>query len=623
MEYGFGKELYKSQEQFIKDATETISNRGIGIFSSPTGTGKTLSLLCTAINQIQRNRNSHSIYDDDNLFDLLSTGNPHTIYYCSRTHSQLNQAINELKKNKNAIKSLILGSRKVYCINDEVLRAAYGNTAANQSAGSALSLKSHTIPSNNKHSEAPRANNDVEKLNKACKNAIKDESCKYYTGQEEYSGKGIMDIEELKLEGSSCGWCPYYYSKLKADECEIVFLPYNLIFNREARKAMGIDLEDKVVIIDEAHNLYEAITQLNSAEVLWEDIAMIGKIKGFSDDLNEIIRRLLALRDRIKEEEICGVVDFLNRSKLANYNMLKIDEFILANNFAQKNDLNVIFEFSRFLKLLTFSDKGSRVIFSRHKLKFTTMDPSMYFYDLRSCKSILLAGGTMEPIAPLQRVFASLKYYSYPPITDNFLPIILSETASKKKIHLVYTERENQIDDIANTLVALASPITHGGVIIFVTSKYILNLIRSSPKSKNFRRKVCFEDDIELQEFRANPCILVAVLGGKLSEGINFEDEMCRLLVILGVPYPKKSIEMDERTKYDPEWGVNIAMSMANQALGRAIRHKGDYAALVLMDERYLGLRRKITPWINQKIKSPSFVEGLRMIKDFLTLNAA
>jgi len=44
------------------------------------------------------------------------------IYYASRTHSQLAQFINELRKTGYAedIKSVSLGSRKTLCINEDV-----------------------------------------------------------------------------------------------------------------------------------------------------------------------------------------------------------------------------------------------------------------------------------------------------------------------------------------------------------------------------------------------------------------------------------------------------------------------------------------------------------------------
>ena len=32
--------------------------------------------------------------------------------------------------------------------------------------------------------------------------------------------------------------------------------------------------------------------------------------------------------------------------------------------------------------------------------------------------------------------------------------------------------------------------------------------------------------------------MIVSVMGGKLSEGINFSDELVRSLIVIGLPYP-------------------------------------------------------------------------------------
>ena len=46
-------------------------------------------------------------------------------------------------------------------------------------------------------------------------------------------------------------------------------------------------------------------------------------------------------------------------------------------------------------------------------------------------------------------------------------------------------------------------------------------------------------------------CILFSVAGGKLSEGINFSDNLARICIIVGLPYPNKnSTEMIEKCKY-------------------------------------------------------------------------
>jgi len=50
---------------------------------------------------------------------------------------------------------------------------------------------------------------------------------------------------------------------------------------------------------------------------------------------------------------------------------------------------------------------------------------------------------------------------------------------------------------------------------------------------------------------RHNGAVLLAVVGGKISEGINFSDGMGRCIVMVGLPYPSPSdMELMERVKY-------------------------------------------------------------------------
>lgn len=45
--------------------------------------------------------------------------------------------------------------------------------------------------------------------------------------------------------------------------------------------------------------------------------------------------------------------------------------------------------------------------------------------------------------------------------------------------------------------------------------------------------------------------VLVSVMGGRLSEGINFSDELARNIIVLGLPYANvKAPEMQEKMKY-------------------------------------------------------------------------
>lgn len=578
MEYGFKYSLYPTQRQLIEDATRIIRNKEVGIISSPTGTGKTLSLLCTAL-RFMRTKG-----DDDDLYALLSTRSKTIIYYCSRTHTQLNQVLNELRSNENAYNAVILGSRRQYCLNTEV-----------------------------------NGIQDISRLNQKCREMVADESCRYYK-KHHYVGESL-DIEDMRKAGEEQVFCPYYYTRSRARECEIVFLPYSLLFTDEGRKSLDINLEDKILIVDEAHNMHDTIVELNSAEVSWADVRRISLAKGLSSDLATIVQRLLAFLRTVSQEGVRDVPDFLLETGLSAFNMFEIEDSIVAERLVQRNDMAVFFEFAKFLKLLTFSDERGRVVFDRTRIRFTPLDPKMYFHEMAKCRSILFAGGTMEPISQLQGVFPGLKYHCYPPVSTNFLSLIISETASKKVINLGYENRNSQIDDVVNTLVMLSNPVEKGGVVFFVPSKSFLLLIRASAKTGNFRRRVCYEGDTTFAEFRKNPQVLFAVMGGRLSEGINFSDDLCRLLVVVGVPYPTKTVEFAERVKHDGEFGVLSAMKTVNQTIGRALRHKDDFAAIVLLDSRYLALRGKLSPWIQRQTKHTGSVEGLLHINRFLKTN--
>lgn len=107
--------------------------------------------------------------------------------------------------------------------------------------------------------------------------------------------------------------------------------------------------------------------------------------------------------------------------------------------------------------------------------------------------------------------------------------------------------------------------------------------------------------------------ILFCVVGAKMSEGINFSDGLARCVVMVGLPYPDMSdpellqkmgyldaqqqqqqhqqrcqggLLRSNAPKAGQEYYQNLCMRAVNQSIGRAIRHIGDYAAILLVDDR-------------------------------------
>ena len=77
----------------------------------------------------------------------------------------------------------------------------------------------------------------------------------------------IPDIEDLHQLGKTLAVCPYYASRAALPGAEIVTLPYPLLLQKSARDALGIKLEGNVVIIDEAHNVMDAVANVHAAEI--------------------------------------------------------------------------------------------------------------------------------------------------------------------------------------------------------------------------------------------------------------------------------------------------------------------------------------------------------------------
>lgn len=129
--------------------------------------------------------------------------------------------------------------------------------------------------------------------------------------------------------------------------------------------------------------------------------------------------------------------------------------------------------------------------------------------------------------------------------------------------------------------------------------------------------------------------LLLAVINGSLSEGINFSDRLGRCIIVVGLPFPNaRTAEWKARLEYAEAAAVTAAakdsissaatgrkkvkpgeasrellesttMRAVNQSIGRAIRHKDDYAAILLFDRRYerANIGEKLPGWIKESLR--------------------
>jgi len=216
---------YEEQKIYMESVIKACEESKNALLESPTGTGKTLSLLCSSLGWLNTQRENPKYIRDS----------APRIIYLSRTHSQLIQVVRELKKTAYRPITVVLGSREQMCINDDA-RKAKGM-----------------------------------KLDIACKQLRNMKKCPYAQNKKEklpLLDRELMDIEDLKKFGKENGICPFFATRGAMGNSELLLLPYNYLLDPKIRTMYSdLDFKNSVVIFDEAHNVSKVSEDVNSFEI--------------------------------------------------------------------------------------------------------------------------------------------------------------------------------------------------------------------------------------------------------------------------------------------------------------------------------------------------------------------
>ncbi|RWS27804.1 Chl1p-like protein, partial [Leptotrombidium deliense] len=712
-EFNFPFEAYDIQMQLMRNIERVLEERKIGVFSSPTGTGKSLSLICATLTwlknhretqrqetvkalqtlnetlkavEIQENdwiaahskkfekseeklrlentlqvmqqfddrnkelkeRQKSSVWiskkaetcckkskvidkDEESCDDLLlnyesdddmneekeekcNTVKP-MIIYCSRTHSQLSQFVSEVKATvfKDNVRLVTLGSRSNLCIHPLFSRLKDNNV-----------LNEKCLDLQKKSSKCPY-------YKQTLINEVRDELlCT------------VHDIEDIAKIGKQVNACSYYASKSAALEAEILVVPYNVLLHKQTRKSYGIDLNDNIVIVDEAHNLLETISSVHSSFInggnlvdchsklsqylLRYNSRLTPKNLMYVKQLIFVISSLLkSLKPGTKNEtEVMPTIEYVIKN-------VKSSEAVEKSTGDVNSGSSSLYPVIDFIRALTNVATDGRIVISRiassvreSTLKFLLLNPSNQFKDIvDQARSIILIGGTMEPFSEfIDHLFKPVGVSSERiicfscghVIPDNNLLAVGLSCGPTSNISLDFSfKSRNDMKVILETgrvILKLCSVIP-GGVILFfpsyeyeekVHSVWLKNGFIKSFESTGKRvyrepkQSSCISGvltDYKRSVYMAKGALLLSVVGGKMSEGINFSDDLGRAVIVIGLPFANiTSPEIKEKMSFynsvksgeGQKYYLNACMKAVNQSIGRVIRHSRDYATIILLD---------------------------------------
>ncbi|DBB13972.1 TPA: Fanconi anemia group J protein [Trebouxia sp. C0006] len=270
------------------------------------------------------------------------------------------------------------------------------------------------------------------------------------------------------------------------------------------------------------------------------------------------------------------------------------------------------------------------------------------------------AGNGVQP-APVRSQYASLhqgvELVSAPhhhTLPTRLLPLSISMAPGADgrlvKLDSAYERRQDAgyLDALGNAMLATCRAIPNG-VLCFFPSWGLLNAARDQwlvtglwqelsackeviTEPTNVSGEV-FDEAIKSYRQAAakgQGAVLLAVMRGRSSEGVDFLDDCARAVVVVGIPYPplyETSVRLKRVFNHDHEallgsgddWYAAEAFRAVNQAIGRLIRHQKDYGCVLLLDHRYNVLKfRQLTPaWLQPLLRSTAMADAPALLQNF------
>lgn len=695
----FPFEPYVVQHEFMSTLIRGLERSENCLLENPTGTGKTLSLLCASLAWQSRHREKvleeykkrHANNEkptgilETDIFKLLDTSNfgaamkliqVPTIYYATRTHSQIKNVIKELRKSSYTPKMAVLGSRQHYCVNPSL----------------------HY--SKNKNEE--------------CQTHLKEKSCFYADEHtvpklaKKMESMQIWDMEDMMDEGRKVEGCPYFASQMLAETAEIVFCPYNYVMDKNIRHRVKIELANNVFIFDEAHNIEDvsrSVATFSANSTLFLEWAEeIESALEVCEQKNQAVESGGTLVRFVKK-----IHEWTQKTKVAEY---KNDTFAnvydgdrMFAEFAKWDVtpstfhvfgriLNNLFEMVGKVDPLLISAKTStdiaklfscisycfhgfledyRLILTLTKDKhilvdLTCLSPKVSFNALKNeARCIVLTSGTLSPM----NGFQSELDMKFPHIYEGIHVIDMKNQICAHSIgyasdgtELLLNFKESNDPKIQNGTGALVESYCKtidAGILCFFPSYSMMEKMLFTWKKQGIMDRIAavktiFKEprkmdnpeeftlllqryDSEIEQCTQNPrndrkgAIFFAVCRGKVSEGLDFSDNKARAVIVIGIPFPSlMDIQIDLKKDFNDklnatkkihlngqQWYTQQAYRAVNQAIGRCIRHRNDYGAIFLIDKRYTqgGTVNSLSKWLRSSITSKKSNDSISDVVSF------
>ncbi|MBN2604532.1 MAG: PD-(D/E)XK nuclease family protein [Bacilli bacterium] len=555
------EEYREGQYKFMGAIYQNFLNKEILYSIAPTGIGKTVASVYSALKTIKN--------DKEKIFYLTAKNAGKKIVV---------DTVELLKKNGLVCKTTVINSKETMCLQDEV-----------------------------------DCDPDICPYAKGFFDRLRDAVNDIFVHDDVYDHKLIKDY------GKYHNICPHEFSLELSNYSDIIICDYNYAFDPRTHliRYFDDDYYRPKLLIDEAHNMVDRSRNMYSSSIQKSSLialkkaaskvkpssktqisALIKYIDEFVEN-NNVAKTAFYFQDDLDSQLISLVERVVN----------KIDQVLSENKKfpTRKQVLDGYFELIQFSRISDFYNVNYKYLVEMIQddivITQSCLDASDYILDVlrRRASGSVFFSATMFPLEYYVSLITkgeglSVKIPS--PFKQTNLGLFIDDSTSTR-----YRDRNRSIDNIIDSIYALAET-KIGNYIIFFPSYAYLNQVLEEFNGDDYellvqRSKMSFSERNDmLEQFNTvgdRSKLAFFVMGGSFAEGIDYVGDMLSGVIIVGVAMPQFN-KYNEllRNHFDEKFGQGFdyaytypGMNKVVQAVGRVIRTETDKGVAVLFDDRY------------------------------------
>jgi len=466
-----------------------------------------------------------------------------------------------------------------------------------------------------------------------CRVNVKTFSCEYYSNS--FSNPVIdLPLSRLLKWSKIKRFCPIEVLRRRCSEASVIVGTYNSIIPRLIEGTCSfLRLDDNIsLIIDEAHNIsaflssYKSFITLNDLEWVY-NLSIKRKLR----DLSMTAKNLRVWLISRNYSGLMDVETFLSTTGLKDniYRLLDLFKYSL-NDFYEYLSFREALSLIRFISFIrrleeSWSSNTAYIMYeigeeSNYKITIREADVSRLLNKIRNnmrINSIIFSSATFFSIPSFKEELgiekAEVFQIRYDPLKRTCITL-LDTTISTR-----HTERSERLYKvIAEKIWSIYQLHSHPLLVFFTSYSMLRNtekyLLSYTDKVMSESPKMTYDAVLKIvHDVTENNKILLAVFGGRFSEGVDFSHEKINRVIIVGIPFPPPSKELEikikiiRRAKRKRAFVSEIivpAVAKVVQAAGRIFRKVGQKGIVYLIDERFLkmGLIAYLPEWLKSNL---------------------